>query len=191
MGTLESRYASRIQEFRQRAERGDEDAGRILDEEIQYVLDTVPFIKEYSSTHKVDSKGDHTKGLESFVEVTHKSNKNNVLQRYLMHVEKQVDTTTMAAAKAHGDKDSKKHPMDVEYFCEACDAGMVCNARESMLVCLQCGRCRAYAEMNATNLTYEQEIHQDVVTYFAYKRLNHFCEWLNSLQAKVRLFFVE
>jgi len=215
--TLESRYADRIAEFeaqreqalpehrrrledaqrrlaahphdaalRERVRVEDEEVRRLERAEIEYLLDSAPFIKEYSSTQAVE-EGHIGGALSAFVEVTHKSNKNNVLQRYLMQVEKQVDYTTMAAITAHGDSTSRRNPKEAEYFCGTCDVGMTYHPRESMLVCEQCGACKAFTEMNASNMTYEQETHQDVVTYFAYKRLNHFCEWLNSLQAKVRL----
>jgi len=214
-GTLESRFAQRVDEYRRRAEeelprkrqeldrlraQGDDNAAAAerlereiealacREDEIEYLLDAMPFIKEYSSTTAIDSQAAAPAGaLSNFVAVTHKSNKNNVLQRYLMYVEKQVDTTTMAAVTVHEDSTAKRHPREAEYFCGTCDAGMDFHSRESMLVCPACGECRAFTEMSANNLTYEQEIHQDVVTYFAYKRLNHFCEWLNSLQAKVGL----
>lgn len=207
-GTLESRFLARIAEYRRLDDllpakqrdletaraAGDDAAARRLeadiqqilggrDHEVEYLLDAMPFIKEYSSTQAVDKPA--AGALSSFVEVTHKSNRNNVLQRYLMHVEKQVDATTMAAVTAHEDP---KESTTAEYLCDACDAGMDYHGREAMLVCRECGRCKPYTEMSAANLTYEQEVHQDVVTYFAYKRLNHFCEWLNSLQAKVRNF---
>lgn len=187
-GTLESRFAERVQEFqRRRTEERPEGGvgGEMKDDEIQYLLDSVPFILEYSSSRAVEH--DESGALAGFVAVTHKSSKNNVLQRYLMHVEKQVDQTTMAAVTLHEDSAGKRPPREAEYYCKGCDSGMDYHQRESMLVCPRCGTCKTFTEMNASNLTYEQEIHQDVVTYFAYKRLNHFCEWLNSLQAKVRL----
>lgn len=187
-GTFEARYAQRLREFSERAGRGEDVAA----DEVEYLLNSVPFIKEYTSTKAVadEPRPSGAKNLDSFISITAKSNKNNVLQRYLMHVEKQVDATTMAAVRAHGDEDAKLNPSDQEYVCAECGAGMELHARESMLACPACGACKPHTEMNASNLTYEQEVHQDVVTYFAYKRLNHFCEWLNSLQAKVIFFCV-
>lgn len=210
MGTLEARYADRVRDFRARAEAldargrqalaaGDRDlaaalareAREVTDAETAYVLETMPFIREYSSTTSVPPRAAHAppppKGrgsLEGFVAVTHTSKRHNVLQRYLLRVENHVDADTVAAVTAHEAESSDRHPRDGEYFCQRCDAGMDFHARESMLVCPECGACKAYTEMSANNLTYEQETQQDVVTYFAYKRLNHFCEWLNSLQAK-------
>ena len=181
VGTLESRYADRLQEFR--AQRADD--GAPADAEIEYMLDAMPFIREYSSTTPVEDRARPALGpLGSFVAVTHTSNRNNVLQRYLIHVEKRVDATTMAAVTSHGDAGAARNPREAEYFCEKCDVGMTFHARESTLVCPQCGKCRSFTEMNERNLTYDEEVNRDVVTYFAYKRLNHFCEWLNSLQAK-------
>ena len=52
------------------------------------------------------------------------------------------------------------------------------------MVCSQCGFVLTFMELSDANLTYDQEVNQDVVSSFAYKRLNHFCEWVNSLQAK-------
>lgn len=188
-GTLESRFADRVREFGLRRSQAAtaEEAAALERDEIEYVLDTIPFIKEYSSTKELETPTPAAGQLSNFVNVTHKATKNNVLQRYLMHVEKQVDKTTVHAVQAHGEAASAHPPSVAEYFCDDCDAGMEFHSRESLLVCTKCGRCRAFNEMNVNNLTYEQEIHQGVVTYFAYKRLNHFCEWLNSLQAKVRL----
>jgi hypothetical protein len=34
------------------------------------------------------------------------------------------------------------------------------------------------------NLSYQEEITQNIISSFSYKRLNHFSEWLNSIQAK-------
>lgn len=197
--TLESKYAERLREFRERAEtlraspspevERERDVARCQEEEIEYMLDAMPFIREYSSTQIVEDTKQGAGGLSGFVAVTHKSKRNSVLQRYLLHVEKQVDPTTMAASMAHEDADAKRHPREAEYFCQTCDHAMEYHSRESMLVCPKCGTCRTFTEMTTNNLTYEQEINRDFVTYFAYKRLNHFCEWLNSLQAKVRSIF--
>lgn len=190
IGTLDGRYGEALADFARRRDRlraaggpGAEAALRALDEEeIAYVVSAVPFIREYTAPDEARSPtAAPTRGvgaLDGFVEVKHTSKRHNVLQRYLMHVEKRVDNATVAAAANEAPRERS------EYSCPECDAPMIFHARESALVCTACGVCTAYSEMSAANLTYEQEIHQDVVTHFAYKRLNHFCEWLNSLQAK-------
>ena len=184
VGTLDGRYGDTLAQFalrRKRLRAAGAPAAQMqaLDaEEMAYVIETVPFIREYTEDAAPAGSAKAVGALDGFVEVKHTTNRNNVLQRYLMHVEKKVDSITVAAALAN------ESSRQSEYACPQCDEAMVFHARESTLVCRTCGRCTAYSEMSAANLTYEQEIHQDVVTHFAYKRLNHFCEWLNSLQAK-------
>lgn len=208
VGTLESRYAQRLVDFRraaddlehQRRECGDDEAAAarlkamqksVADAEVEYLLDAMPFIREYSSTTPVEDGGRPARGpLGSFVAVTHTSNRNNVLQRYLIHVEKRVDKATVAAVASHGDADATRNPREAEYFCDRCDVGVIFHPRESAMVCPRCGTCRSFTEMNERNLTYDEEVNREVITNFAYKRLNHFCEWLNSLQAKASCFFI-
>jgi hypothetical protein len=208
MGTLESRYDAQLAEFeRQRAElpalraslaaareaaaaaakdyearelaaAADDLAARISriesrEDEIAYVLATAPFIRE----HDAKTSSDAASELGGFVTVTHKSQKSGVLRRYMVEVEN--DASFMDAATytvAH-------HRSVIDVTCE-CGASFVYVARESMMVCRTCGLTRDYMEMSDANMSYEQEVNQDVVNYFAYKRLNHFIEWLNSLQAK-------
>lgn len=194
VGTLDGRYNEKLGDFARRREAlraagaGAAELAAVDREETAYVMDSVPFIREYTADAVESGEARAAGALAGFVEVTHTSKKNNVLQRYLMHVEKQVDSTTVAAVMSH--ETGGRTRLDTEYVCTACDVGMRFHGRESMLVCANCGVCHAFSEMSANNLTYEQEIHQDVITYFAYKRLNHFCEWLNSLQAKVVFFSI-
>ena len=154
------------------------------DDEIQYLLDIAPFVKEYDTVEAVDETAKPTAPtslLESFVSVTHKNSKNLVLQKYLAEIEKQPDAMNN---KQEGKRYRLGRGLEAELTCEACDSYMVINGRESSLVCTNCGVSRDFIEMSEANLSYEQEVATDVVNYFAYKRLNHFTEWLNSLQAK-------
>ena len=208
MGTLESRYDARLAEFA--AERAcvpalvaDMDSARAAaaaatedferrellaaadaletrivrirnrDDETEYVLATAPFIREHAAKAEVEPNAPSTLG--GFVTVTAKSQKSHVLRRYLAHVEKDAQ---------HLDGYIVGHRSTVDQACVGCDANLVFVARESMMVCRECGLTADYMEMTDANMSYDQEVNQDVVNYFAYKRLNHFIEWLNSLQAK-------
>ena len=153
-------------------------------EEIEFLLDAMPFIREYCST-----PGDKTAPacpskpvtgrLDEFWDVSHTTNRHNVLQRYLLHVEKRVDATTYAAVRQ--EQNAGCNPRDAEFTCPSCNTGMEVDPREAMMSCPKCGVCRVSSEMQTT---YDQEVHQDVSTYFSYKRQNHFCEWLNTIQGK-------
>jgi hypothetical protein len=187
-GTLESRYSARLDDFRRgRAAAGSAAELAALDaQETEYLLSVVPFVQEYTSTRAVNGGGRPVAGgLSDLVEVTHRTGRNNVLQRYLLEVERREDPALVAAVAAYEKRQCRVRPSEAEYWCPGCDArGMLLDSREAQLVCPHCGTTR-FAESSLENLTYDQEINQDIVSSFAYKRLNHFCEWLNSLQAKV------
>jgi hypothetical protein len=162
MTTLESRYAQRLREL------GDED------ERVEYMLDAVPFIREYFTTTAVSQPRAPKRagGIDSFAVVKSTTNRSNVFQRYLATVEKDVG----AAHALFLDE------CDEAWVCARCDQAYVLNSREAELVCRGCGSTRPFV---STNITYDQETQQySTVTSFAYKRLNHFKEWLNSVQGK-------
>ena len=183
MTTLESRYEERL-----RALQGTRQGGAgVSDEEVQYMLDTVPFIKDYTTTQTSTAANHalpgsrvskHTTGIDSFVTIKHKNNRNLVFQQYLVEVEKNTDAAQMMPSEA-------TRLNDETMTCPHCNQPFMFNRRESELVCRVCGTAQTHMEMSEHNITYDQEVQQNsIVNYFAYKRLNHFTEWLNSVQAK-------
>jgi hypothetical protein len=212
MTTLESRYDARLREFaaaresvherRARAEairdpvlraRELAEVSRIAsgEDEIEFLLNAAPFIREHDTVTTVPPEEDHAdaapkkkNAFGKFAKVTHATNKNQTLQRYLVEVEK--DASALVPSMYY-----TKRPLDRDAVCDApgddgsvCNSNMVFSARESVMICQNCGNTRDFMEMTDANMSYEQEVSQDVISYFAYKRLNHFTEWLNSLQAK-------
>lgn len=185
MTTLESRYKEKVLDLQKARHRPDQ----VSDAEVQYMLDTAPFIRQYTShtpsqpnrTHSdapVSGPKRPSTGIDSFVTVQHQSNKNLVYQQYLVEVEKNLEAAqAMPSHCMRANEDAMT--------CAACDVPYVFNQRESELLCLKCGITKTHTEMSEHNITYDQESQQNsIVSYFAYKRLNHFTEWLNSLQAK-------
>lgn len=161
MTTLESRYEQRIAELRG------------TDAEVEYMLDTAPFIREYMAAPK---EAEARQAMDGFVTIARKGNKHGVYQQYLEEVEKDF-----AAARARPARNAR--PDRDLWLCAECDHGMMLNDRESQLVCPGCGCTRVYTD--AQGLTYDQEVEQTTkVVTFAYKRMNHFTEWLNTVQGK-------
>lgn len=146
--------------------------------EVQYMLEAAPFIREYNEYQVSDPepqrKQSAPKGsLHNFFVVNSSSNRNDVLQRYLHEVEKKCRPELVDRASSARD-----------LVCERCDVALLVCARDAELVCPQCGVLQHYMDMSSACLTYEETWSRDVVSSFAYKRMNHFTEWLNSLQAK-------
>lgn len=209
MGTLEGKYEAKLKEFAAKraalparraavpaiAERDPEAAKRELEDirrveagedEIEYMLAAAPFIREHDTVTTLDDADASAKNtaFQKFAKVTHATNKNSTLQRYMVEVER--DAAALVPSMFH----DKGH-LAWEMVCSApkedgtpCNASMVLNHRESARVCPECGSATTFMELTDANMSYEQEVSQDVVTYFAYKRLNHFTEWITSLQAK-------
>lgn len=198
MTTLEARYEARIAEFARSLKDADaavqrstpgtrdyDDAVRARDalreEEVTYMLRTAPFISEYTASampappSTASSSSSSSKvGLDKFVTITGKTNKNQVFQKYLLFVEEENTDA------AYFELDSK----DKEFTCPACDVSLLEFARESAMVCPQCGVHHPYVGSTGANLSYQEEISLNVPSSFSYKRLNHFNEWLNSIQGK-------
>ena len=174
MTTLESRVKQRLREL----ERERRVPGEPTEAEVEYLLDAAPFIREYGSATSVDQSAKRGgAGIDRFVTVTSKSNKSLVFQQYLAQVEKNKE-----AAQALTPRFRPVRATEEEMTCAACKEPLVYNARESDLLCTSCGVAKTHD--HGQHITYEQEVQYSVTTYFAYKRLNHFTEWLNSLQAK-------
>lgn len=190
MATLESRYADKVTGFAATRLRlveavkdpGLDGAGRaalrsqlaaVDAEEVAYMLQAAPYIREYTSD-KVPTEEAKRKGgvMDNFMQVTSTRDCNAVLQKYLMEVENDISA----------DIDVRAEPD--ELVCSRCAGSMVVDSRQSMLVCPSCASVLPYLGNTEANLSYQEEISQNVVSAFSYKRLNHFSEWLNSIQAR-------
>ena len=182
MSTLEARYVDKINEFTVRRERlhKEETDPLVLQskleivekEEVEYMLVAAPFVKEYTSDVEVCPAIKPAGTMDTFMTVTSKSNRNEVLQKYLLQVE--GDSTAVWKGSKEAD----------ELVCPSCNMPMVLNSRESSLVCPNCAMVKTYLGNTEANLSYQEEISQNVVSSFSYKRLNHFSEWLGSIQAR-------
>ncbi|NBS70652.1 hypothetical protein EBT31_17325 [bacterium] len=194
MTTLEARYETRIAEFAAAVKEAEEALASCLsetheyaaaakrleklrEEEVGYILQSAPFIKEYTGSSPAVAALPTTclgkTGLDKFITVTSKSNKNQVFQKYLLFVENEITDAPLLEME-----------IDKEFTCPACEVGMLELARESAMVCPQCGVHQPYVGSTGANLSYQEEISLNVPSSFSYKRLNHFNEWLNSIQGK-------
>jgi predicted RNA-binding Zn-ribbon protein involved in translation (DUF1610 family) len=68
-----------------------------------------------------------------------------------------------------------------EEICQLCKEQKIINMMESVLICPNCGT-EEKILIDSELPSYKEPPRE--VTYFAYKRINHFKEWLSQLQAK-------
>jgi uncharacterized Zn finger protein (UPF0148 family) len=191
--TLDARYNDMIETLQK--ENGEED---VLD----YILDTIPYIKEYTGyDHQAKSddeepregggimpkkyktldrnikiKDSGNRSLDAYVHVTSKDNRQDVLNRYLLHVEHDEDSYHHVS---HHRSSQQQHNT-----CKECNVPLVVHARESSTICPSCGVSAPYLGLSEANLSYNEEISMQSVSSFSYKRSSHFQEYLSSIQCK-------
>jgi len=107
-------------------------------------------------------------GLESFVETSHMSQKGRICDDYAV------------TCLGYGMKPPKKHNYD-QLYCNDCEQYRVLDIKEAIALCTGCGVSVRYQDAQ-THTEFSEEI--EILSPFAYKRINHFKEWLSQLQAK-------
>ena len=143
----------------------EEKIKQIEEDEINYLLDTIPFIKEYDVKETVSDVAEQN----SVFQVKSKNTHTNTFRKYLFHVEKVSNPTTLDAV-------TDRETVDQIYTC-TCGGQMELwvNSTQSDLVCNECGATQPYIE------TYSGKESNEGM---AYKRINHLAECLNALQGK-------
>lgn len=71
--------------------------------------------------------------------------------------------------------------MDASDVCDLCGGNMVIVQHKSVAACTQCGNSISLMESTTANMQYNTEIQ---FATFSYKRINHFNEWLQLIQAR-------
>jgi len=92
-----------------------------------------------------------------------------LLERYLQRVDPEhAKTAVMSFEDPHG-------------MCETCEKEMTFSANEALFFCNGCGH-QEFVLIDSDKPSYKDPPRE--VTYYAYKRINHFNEWLAQFQAK-------
>lgn len=142
--------------------------------DVDYLLQAMPYVKE-SARRTAHTPGNALdKMFGKFVKMQTSSKRGNILNKYLLHVEKDEQATLNVAMNR-----------SVDTMCHNCpDVPLQMDPHLCMLACPECGLSRQYLENSESNLTYDQEQHMQRVTLFSYKRSNHLTDWLNSVSGR-------
>jgi hypothetical protein len=92
-------------------------------------------------------------------------NKAKILDKFLMITEVDHIPTTL----------------NKQEICESCQTEMEIKKLEGIIVCTNCGFSKLHT-ITSSKPSYKESIPEN--NYFAYKRINHFNEWLSQFQAK-------
>ncbi|AGE54340.1 putative transcription factor [Paramecium bursaria Chlorella virus NY2B] len=143
----------------------EEKIKKIEEDEINYILDTIPFIKEYNVKETISDTAEQN----AIFQVKNKNMNTNTFRKYLFHVEKVSNHATLDAV-------TERETIDQIYTC-TCGGQMEMwvNSTQSDLVCNDCGATQPFIETYTGRESNEG---------MAYKRINHLAECLNALQGK-------
>ena len=137
-------------------------------EEIDYYLETTELLTEYYS-RKDGSFEEENKEL-SVLDFMNKKNKekksDDLINKYMV----KVDDTVIP----------EKTNINLD-ICSACNSVLTLKTVDSLLCCEKCGFTEKII-INSEKVSYKDPPRES--SYFAYKRINHFNEWLAQFQAK-------
>ena len=136
---------------------------------IDYLLDVAQVLETYGEEN---NNVEHVSNnyFNDFVEVVSRNTDGSLYDKYVNIVDnKPLDTCV--------------EQID-SYTCKKCNVAKHVMDTDAHMVCPQCGESDIYFDSGTQGMSYEQEINSEVNTSFAYKRINHFNEWLAQFQAK-------
>lgn len=167
--TFQEAYDKNIEMFQSKKKKSPKNAEQIENEEMEYLLNTIPFIKEYGvDTIAAEEPDDDDKDSPELINIRSTNSNKNTFNKYLYTVEKVMNSDTM------------KSILQIETVesIETCQCGgrMIYHEREAIFACDTCGTIKPYVE------SYSRA--EDSEGGMAYKRINHLTECLNALQGK-------
>jgi len=169
-GNFLGRYEKKIEEFKNLIETDRENKKIHEDNMHSYILDCIPYIEKYS----FQSTGVNSMTSNSFLSTTMTKGlqRKDIYHDYLRKVE-----------KYEGDiNDRTRINVDIS-VCKRCkSSNIVYNSIQSDVICTDCGSCYYY-QVNELSYAEQMETSQIFITY-AYKRDNHFNEWILQFQAR-------
>ena len=137
-------------------------------DEVNYYLNTSDLLNEYYS--KKDGQADDKNVEMSVIDFMNKKNKkkdtDDLINKYMV----EIDDTIIP----------EKTIQNID-MCRICNSVLTLKTTDSVLFCEKCGYTESII-INSEKVSYKDPPRES--SYFAYKRINHFNEWLAQFQAK-------
>ena len=152
-----------------------------------YLFDVIPYIQRFNTeliTERTSSMNHNLTNADckqqnitstSIVEVTGTKGLGTLFCDYLVNVEN---------VKPKNYKEEKTN-QEICHYCE-CETNFIIFDRSATRVCQNCGNSETYQREDNSCFTYKDETENMThLNQFAYKRSNHFLDWINSLESKL------
>jgi hypothetical protein len=135
-------------------------------ESIEYYLDTGDLLNEYYSKKEDTVENKEITVVDFMNKNKNKKKEDNLVNNYM----RIIDDTVI----------KENYSQDI-HTCPLCNGKLIMKTIDSLLICEMCG----YTDniiINSEKVSYKDPPRES--SYFAYKRINHFNEWLAQFQAK-------
>jgi hypothetical protein len=136
-------------------------------QKVDFLIDLIPIAKKYVVEPPTTTTTESGGGILGFVRVESRSESRALLKEF------------------EGRKKNETAATDSSHCCSECGGSQFrIHEREASRTCAQCGLTEADMDSWLHNLSYNEEITRIRTSSYAYKKINHFAEWLASVQAK-------
>lgn len=167
--TFNEAVEKNIELFEKRKQKNPKKSEEIEQEKIDYLLNSIPYIKEMMYDTKKEIQEETKVAENKMFQVTSVKENNTIFKRYLYNVEKVKNQETIDAV-------TERETIDEIYRCSCGgDLSEIIDSTQCDMVCSKCGKTSKYIE----SYTFSEQNNS-----MAYKRSNHLIECLNALQAK-------
>lgn len=140
-------------------------------EEVDFLIDLIPIAKKYEPSKQPPPQPIGSGGILGFVKVDSKKETRALLEAFDNRGDQQsASRRDEAAGNAN--------------VCPRCGGRFGVDRREARRVCVGCGFTEMDEDAWIQNVSYNDEISLGRTSSYAYKKINHFAEWLASVQAK-------
>ena len=148
----------------------------------KFMLQVLPFIKQYCDKSEEESLPQHVnKHFNNFV------NEHGIIQKGKLYRDFMKECMSIIIDDDDCDKiDLNDNGSAVSSMkCPECtQMSMAYIVNESTMTCMNCDYCFFYQDFSLTHFNNANTNNGEFVCQFAYKRINHFREWLTQIQGK-------
>jgi hypothetical protein len=171
---LQGRYEDKIETISRRRDAATTDAERQAadDELAEFLLSAMPFVRQINAPDEpAEPDVPVSRGV---VRVKKRHNKKDLMHEFMYHAEGIVNNDVIRVVGR----------VDTVYDCD-CGGRLLQDVTQAMETCEACGRTYIMQDISAGALSHNEITTQTTFSnHMAYKRLNHFCEWLATMQAR-------
>lgn len=162
-----------------RAEKLEEEAAKV--ESGFYVEKFDALSARYISEQEKRFSGFEKRKQAKVMSVPGGKGKGDQIDEYVVSVDKNRSEALLNEFVSEVEDKPPRLAIETRDVCPMCSEKMTLLACKSIMTCTSCGYVLSYLDATSTSMSYSDDVE---FACFSYKRINHFNEWLQQVQAK-------